>query len=261
MLAEQMLREGDILGALNALKINIRKQPENSRYRIFYFQLLALLGLWEKALTQLDVLENLESDTWPMVQTYRMAIQSEVVRAEVFAGRQTPLIFGEPHQWMAFMVEALQLTADGKYDQAVAVRDQAFEMADASSGTIDEQHFEWIADADSRLGPVIELIVNGLYYWVPFSQIRSVNISQPQDLRDLVWLPAQFVWANHGETVGLIPTRYPGSENEQNSALQLSRTTEWREVAGGLHQGLGQRMWATDQNDYSLMEVRSVELG
>ena len=84
---------------------------------------------------------------------------------------------------------------------------------------------------------------------------------EPADLRDLVWLPAQFVWANGGEAVGLIPTRYPGSENTADSALQLSRTTQWREVTDGIHQGIGQRMLATDQDDYPLLGVRLVKIG
>jgi type VI secretion system protein ImpE len=222
--------------------------------------LLTVLGLWERALNQLNVLEKLDKDTWPMVQMYRAAIQCEVLRAEIFAGRQTPLIFGEPPPWMACLLESLRLTADTRHDQAAQLRDQAFDQACPSSGTIDEQPFDWIADADSRLGPVIELILNGRYYWAPFQQIRLIKISPPEDLRDLVWLPAQFKWTNGGEAVGLIPTRYPDSENTEDSAIQLARTTQWREVPGGAHQGQGQRMLATDQDDYPILEVQLVEI-
>jgi len=73
-----------------------------------------------------------------------------------------------------------------------------------------------------------------------------------------VWLPAQFTWINGGEAYGLIPTRYPGSENSQDSALQLARKTEWIELAPGVDQGLGQRMLATDQGEYALLDVRCV---
>ena len=205
-------------------------------------------------------MEKLDKDTYPMVQTYRTAILCEMLRADIFAGRQTPLIFGEPPAWMAWMVESLKLLAEERYDQAEALRDQAFEKAEAIPGVIDENSFNWIADADSRLGPILEVILNGRYYWVPFQQIQSVQIAPPKDLRDLVWLPAQFFWINGSKMVGFIPSRYPGSEKTEDSALQLAHTTFWQEVNPGIHYGLGQRMLATDLDDYSLLNVRLLRM-
>ena len=156
------------------------------------------------------------------------------------------------------MVEALRLTAQKQFSQALTLRNEAFDQAEAHPGTINKQSFEWIADADSRLGPVLELIVNGRYYWVPFEQIRALRISPPEDLRDLVWLPVELDWANGTQTMGLIPTRYPGSETEEDGAVRLARTTRWDAVAPDLFCGVGQRMWATDQDDYSLLQTEEV---
>lgn len=258
MLAEQMLHDGNLQGALEDLQAQIRRQPDNSRYRVFYFQLLAVLGRWERAMNQLKVLESLDRDTWPMVQMYRSAIQCEVLRAEIFAGRQTPLIFGEPPEWMAWLLEALRLTAEGRYDNARQLRDQAFDQAAASAGTLDGQSFDWVADADARLGPVLEVIVNGRYYWAPFEKIRLIQLSPPEDLRDLVWLPARFVWTNGGEAVGLVPARYPGSDRADDPQIRLARTTRWQEMAESVHHGLGQRMLATNTDDYPILEARHI---
>ncbi len=260
MRAEEYLRDGNLQGALEDLQAQIRNQPDNSRLRIFLFQLLAVLGQWERALSQLNVLDKLEKTTWPMVHTYREAIRCEVLRAEIFAGRRKPLIFGEPPRWMAWLLESLRLMVAAQYDQALALRDQAFDLAVASSGTMDETPFNWIADADSRLGPVLEAMINGRYYWVPIQQIRAINITEAADLRDFVWLPAEFTWVNGGRAFGLIPTRYPGSESVQDSSIQLARTTQWEELSDGIFQGLGQRMLATDQDDYPLLDVREVKI-
>ena len=258
MLAEDCFREGNLGGALEELQKLIRNHPENSGYRVFLFQLLAILGQWKRALSQLDVLDNLEQSTWPMVHIYREAIRCEILRADVFAGRRKPMIFGEPPQWMAMLLESLRLIGEAQYGPAVALRDQAFESAAESSGTIDEQPFSWIADADSRLGPVLEIILNGRYFWAPIQQIRAIKMTAVTDLRDLVWLPAHFTWVNGGEVFGLIPTRYPGSETAQDTSIQLARRTEWIELAEGVLQGLGQRMLATDQDEYPLLDIRSV---
>ena len=120
MRAEEYFRDGNLQGALEDLQAQIRNQPDNSQLRIFLFQLLAVLGQWERALSQLNVLDKLEKDTWPMVHAYREAIQCEVLRAEIFAGRRKPLIFGEPPSWMAWLLESLRLTAATQYDQALA---------------------------------------------------------------------------------------------------------------------------------------------
>ncbi len=260
MQAEQSVREGRLQEALAELQAQVRKEPANAKYRIFLFQLLAVLGQWERASNQLNVLEEMDPESLPMVQTYREALRCELLRAEVFAGRRSPLIFGDPEPWMALLLEALQLTAGGHHTQAQTVRDQAFEGAATTAGTLDGQPFEWLADADPRLGPMLEAIINGRYYWVPWQRIRTLALERPSDLRDYVWMPAGFTWANGGEAVGLIPSRYPGSQASADPQVQLGRKTEWLEQESGIYLGIGQRMLATDQNEYPLLDIRRIDL-
>lgn len=260
LLAEQSLREGGIEESLTQLQEQVRKDPSNAKYRVFLFQLLAVLGQWDRAFTQLKVAGELDAGTLAMVQTYREALRCEVLRQAIFAGKGTPLVFGKPERWVALLIEALRLTAEGDNAAAKPLRDEAFDLAPATSGVIDGQPFEWIADADPRLGPIVEAVVNGAYYWVPFHLIKVLRIEEPADLRDLVWTPAQFTWANGGGSVGLIPTRYPGSETNENAQIRLCRRTEWQECGADLFVGLGQRMLATDGAEYPLMEIREISL-
>lgn len=256
--AEQWLCEGNLQEALKELQAKIRREPANSDYRIFLFQLLAVRGEWKRALAQLDVAVELDKQAEPLALTYRAAIRCEALRAEVFAGRQTPMVLGEPLAWLALLLEALRLDVQGHYPQAADLRSLAFEQAEATAGEIDGQPFQWVADADPRLGPVVEAVIHGEYYWIPFQRIRDIHIDPPTDLRDLVWLPARFVWANGGEAAGLIPTRYPGSDSAEDSALALAHKTEWRTVSENVFVGLGQRLWATDESDHALLDIRRV---
>jgi type VI secretion system protein ImpE len=273
MSADQLLREGKIDEALAALTQQVRAKPADAKLRVFLFQLLAVQGQWERALNQLKVSGEMDAGTLAMVQTYREAIQCELLRAEIFAGKRSPLIFGEPEEWLALLMQALSLAAQGKYEAAGKLREQAFEAAPTTGGTIvtetrrtgndpesQEIAFEWLADADSRLGPVVEAIVNGRYYWVPLQRVQRIVVEPPADLRDVVWMPAHFVWANGGDNVALIPTRYPGSEQSSDPLIRLSRRTDWQEPAPGLFTGLGQRMLAADSGEFSLMDVRQVRL-
>jgi type VI secretion system protein ImpE len=259
--AEQSLRNGDPAGALAQLQEVVRARPSDSKLRIFLFQLLALTGQWERALNQLNVAAELDPAALAMAQAYREALRCEVLRAQVFEGRKSPMVFGQPEQWLALLIEALLLTSQGKHREAGALRDRAFEEASETGGMLDGAPFSWIADADSRLGPVCEAIINGRYYWVPFSRLSRVIIDAPEDLRDMVWMPAHFQFDNGGESVALIPTRYPGSEASDDGQLLLARKTIWQEAAPGIYHGLGQRLLATDTGETPLMDVRSITLG
>ena len=219
-----------------------------------------MLGQWERALTQLNVAGDMDASTLAMVQTYREALQCEVLREQVFAGNRAPLVFGAPQEWIALLLEALRLNGQDQHSHASDIRAKAFEAAPATSGSLGTDSFEWIAAADPRLGPVLEAVVNGKYYWIPFNRIKSIEIEAPEDLRDFVWTPAQFTWANGGQAVGLIPTRYPASHEAADPAVKLSRLTDWQGVGDDTFFGLGQRLLATDTDEYPLMDVRNVEL-
>ena len=261
MLAEQSLREGRVEQALTELQDQVRKAPDNAEYRVFLFQLLCVLGDWDRARAQLKVLGELSVGSLPLVHVYGATITCELLRREVFAGARTPLVLGEPLPWVALLFQALSVAAQGRAAEATALRSEALEKANAVPGTIDGQAFEWIADGDSRLGPVCEAIVDGRYYWVPFERLRSVTLEAPADLRDVLWMPAKLGLANGGEATALIPARYPGSEADGDGLIRLSRKTEWDEVAPDTFHGRGQRMFATAEGEHALLSVRRIELG
>jgi len=258
--AEQSLRDGDVTSALKYLQEAVRDKPSDPKLRIFLFQLLCVLGQWDRALNQLNVVGELDVSALAMVQTYREALRCEALRADVFAGKRSPMVFGQPEQWLALLIESLLTAGQGRVKEAVELHKRAFEEAEATSGLIEDKPFLWIADADSRLGPVVEAIINGRYYWVPFANLSKVFIEKPEDLRDCVWMPAHFQFVNGGETVALIPTRYAGSEKSDDPMILLSRKTEWEEVAPGLFQGYGQRLFSTDAGDTAIMDIRQITL-
>jgi type VI secretion system protein ImpE len=250
MQAEDLLHSRDPAQALSELQAQVRKAPSDARLRVFLFQLLAVEGRWDRALAQLDMAGQLDAGTLAMVQTYREALRCEVLREEIFAGRRSPVILGEPAQW---------LQTAGRAAEAQDVRDEAFAAAPAASGTIDGQAFDWLADADPRLGPMLEAIINGRYYWVPLHRALRIVIEPPTDLRDLVWMPAYFTWVNGGETVGLVPTRYPGSQLSPDPQIRLARKTVWLEQGSQSVVGTGQRLLATEAGEFPIMDIRMIE--
>ncbi|NML16549.1 type VI secretion system accessory protein TagJ [Azohydromonas caseinilytica] len=258
--AQELLQAGDPRSALKALEQDVRRQAGDPKLRVFLFQLLCVLSQWPRALAQLAVCGELDAATLAMVNTYREAVKCELVREAVFAGRTTPMLLAQPRPWMARLVQALRLDAEGDPAGAARLRAQALDEAEPAAGSLDGQPFEWIADADSRLGPVLEVIVNGRYAWVPFADLRLVRTEAPADLRDLVWLPAHLDFPNGGDAVALIPARYPATPDQAPAAL-LSRSTEWLELGEGQYAGVGQRVLCTDAGEHDLLQLRRIEIG
>lgn len=269
------LKGRSLAETLAELQNRVRSQPGDAKLRTFLFQLLSVMGQWDRAINQLGVAGELDPATLAMVQMYREALKCEALRAEVFAGKRSPVVFGDPEPWVALVLEALKLSADGRHEQAATLRAQAFEQAPATSGRLftaaaeaaasgddppEGEPFEWIADADPRLGPILEVVVLGRYLWVPLSRISRIDVEAPTDLRDLVWAPVHLQWSNGGEGVGVIPTRYPGTEASTEDALRLSKRTEWQAVSADVFHGIGQRMLATDAGEYPLLDVRRIDL-
>ena len=255
------LKTGDLDGALAALQAQVRADPADAKLRIFLFQLLCVTGDWKRAITQLKLCAELDPAALTMAQTYREAIICEVYREKVFAGEKEPLIFGDPEDWVALMIEAVKVLAAGRVAEAAQLRAQAFDAAPAMAGELNGEPFEWVADADMRLGPLLEIIVNGKYFWMPFNAIAALRCDPPADLRDAVWTAANLTLRNGGEFVGLIPTRYAGTAERGDSAERMARRTSWDDLGDDTYVGLGQRVLATDGGETALMDLRSLRMG
>lgn len=246
--------------ALATLQQQVRARPDDARLRIFLFQLLCVLGQWDRALAQLRLCGELDAGALAMVATYSDAIRCEALRQAVFAGRTTPVVLGRPAEWLAMLVQALAQDAAGHREQAVELRAHALEAAPATPGSLNGQPFDWIADADSRLGPVLEVVHQGRYTWVPFDALSAVVMEPPADLRDMVWAPVRLVFANGGESVALVPSRYPGASEPPDGRLLLARATEWTELGADQYAGLGQRVLASSHAELGLLELRELRL-
>ncbi len=250
--AEALVRAADPKGALAALTAAVKAAPAKANLRIFMAQLLCVLGQWDRAHTQLNVIADMQTDAGPMREMVGHALRCELLRKAVFDGKRSPMIFGQPEQWLALLIESL---ITGNHDLAA----KAFDEAPTRAGMINGEPFEWLADADSRLGPVLEAMVNGRYYWVPFAALSQIVMEPPVDLRDRVWMPATLSFANGGEAVAMIPTRYPGTETQEDGQLLMAAKTEWREIGPERFAGYGQRVLVTDGGEHDLLDVKLIE--
>jgi type VI secretion system protein ImpE len=243
---------------MQALMARVRTQPSEPKLRIHLAQLAMLLGQWERALTQLQAAAMTDASALPFAQTYREAIRCERLRERVFAGELAPPALGEPPHWFALLAQALAQRAAGQHAAADALQAEAYDAAPATAFELDGQAVAWLADGDSRLGPVCELLLGGNYYWIPFDDVDTLEVEAPTDLRDLVWIPARLTLRNGGQHPVLIPSRYPGSAESGDDGLALSRLTRWDALSESAWAGLGQRMWVSDRGEHPLLDIREL---
>ena len=255
---EKLVNEGDIQNDLEAITGDVKAAPAAAAPRIALFQLLSVNGQWERAAKQLTVLQQLDDEYKLLVQSYGALLTCELFRQEVFAGKHVAPLLGEPEQWMVLALEALKADCLGRHEQASELRNEAFDGAPALAGSINDNPFDWLADADPRIGPFFEIMVRGDYYWVPQSRIESLAFDPPKDLRDLVWSPVSIVWQGGGEEVGFIPARYPGASSDWTATQQFSRETAWQPLGDEAWTGVGQRLYATPDEDYSALDTRKI---
>ena len=102
--AETSIQQGDLQTALDQLQDSVRDNPADAELRIFLFQLLSVMGYWNRALTQVNIAADIDSSSLLMAQTYRELLLCESYREAVFNGQRAPLFLGEPPAWLAELI-------------------------------------------------------------------------------------------------------------------------------------------------------------
>ncbi|KVT84071.1 ImpE protein superfamily protein [Burkholderia ubonensis] len=249
-------------GSFEALKERtietVRRRPSDASERWLLFQLLCVDGDWVRALKQLQTWATLEPEGAARAQLHRGLIESEIFRAEVFAGTRTPgFIDGAAPAWIDLLLQANARLGAGDVSGADALRRAALDEAPASRGESPEMDgFDWLTDSDTRLGPVCEMTVAGGYRWIPFARIKSLTLTPVGTLTDLVWRPATLILRDATVLRGYVPARYPGSEHGP-AEIRLARETRWQDVGETNVIALGQKTWTTDCGDWGVLDVGS----
>lgn len=256
--ADEMLAGGDIAGARQCLIDEVRANPGDIPVRMFLFQIFALTGEYERAKAQLETIAKLDPEARMLAVAYNQCMEAEELRSRVFAGEEKAPILAKI-DWGDTLARALQAQALGDAS-ADALYAEAFDAAPTSAGETDGGiEFDWIADADPRLGPVTEAIIAGRYGLLPFAALENVTISEPTDLRDTIWVPAEFGMVQGARVAGFIPARYPGSETSEDPAVQRGVATDWVGDEDTGHY-VGHRIFAfSDGSDLPLQQLRKVE--
>jgi type VI secretion system protein ImpE len=231
MKAQELFRAGKLDEAVQALSAELRDNPADAKRRTFLFELLCFSGEYQRAEKQLDVLASDGRAAEMGALLYRAALHAERIRQAIFEKQDYPLTGPE---------------------------------ADApASGTLNGKPFQSFSDADPRVGSRLEVFAAGDYLWLPLQHIASVELQAPTRLRDLLWTPAivRTGPAFKGKELGevLLPALSPLSWKHADDQVRLGRATDWQDDAAGNVVPLGQKMFAVDEDEIPILEIRKLE--
>jgi len=252
---------GNLAAAIEAQLQDVRSAPLDSGRRTFLFELLAFAGEWERAGQQLAVLAQETAEKGWGATVYQNLLVAEQARRKVFAGQARPDVFLDPPPFIASRWEAVEHLARGTAE-ATAAAMQKLQESDAAApsvrGTLNDQPVQDLRDADDLLAPILEVMVLRDYVWVPWSQVKELEVEAPKHPRDLLWTPARIALSDGEERRGYLPALYPGTSSAGRDELKLGRLTDWSvPEADGPVRGVGQHLLMAGDRDFGQLDVRT----
>jgi type VI secretion system protein ImpE len=240
-----------------AAKIRAKNSPEDLAARSALWQIFAARGELDRARKQLDMIPKLDG-TW-MIETQAChgLLDAEVTREAIFAGIEPPACLGQPPEWFGSLAAALQCLGEGRNEAALPLLAEVWNSGEACPGSVNGVPFEWVRDGDARIGPCLEVIIQGKYYWAPWERVMKLEMKPPTEVRDRLWQPAMIQLTEEGSIEAFLPVRYPQPRNDDE---RMARRTEWVALGEELFLGHGQKCLVTDSDPVGYLDVRELIL-
>ncbi len=256
MKANELLEKGRLSEAMTVMTQEVKAHPADARLRTFLFELLCFYGDLDRAANQLAALDAQDPKADLGIEFYRKVLKAEQVRQELFSKGTVPRLLGPTPDHLQGHLDALIQIQEGNFLAAFDLLANVKKSAPSLQATLDGTTCQDFANLDDLLGPLLEVMVQDQYYWVPFSQIRKVTISPPKHLRDLLWIPAQIETTETALGV-VIPVLYPETSCVEEEPLKLGRMTDWK-TKGELTVGVGQQVYEVNELDKGILEIREM---
>jgi type VI secretion system protein ImpE len=259
MTAKELLDVGQLNAAIEQLNKDVKARPADGRLRSFLFELLCFAGDYQRADRQLEVIGHQSAATEIGVQIYRNTMSAERKRQRTFADGLQPHFILSPPPYVHFHLEALNRLRESRPAEANALLEESARTRPTVAGRFNGQPFTTFRDSDDLLAPFLEVVIQDNYTWLPFDQIKRVEIAAPKRLRDLLWAQAKIETCDGPAGEVLLPVLYAGSSTHENDQIRLGRMTDWESLGEGFTRTVGQRLLLANDEEHAFLEVRTVE--
>lgn len=256
--AQELFKQGELTAAISQVISEVKARPTDTSARTFLFELLCCAGEFDRAEKQLDVVATQSVQTELGVLAYRNCLKAERERRLLWSQGTQPHFLMEPPAYIDLHLEAISAVRAGNLSEARALLDQAEDQRPALPGDCDGVAFYDWRDVDDFVAPVLEAVVKDQYVWIPYEQIRSIEIGKPEHLRDLLYTPARIETTDNTHGQFFILSLYAGTSEATNDFVRLARRTEAQAYNDELARSAGARELMVGDEDKLIYEVQSV---
>jgi type VI secretion system protein ImpE len=259
--AKTLFDAGKLDEAIQATINHVKSKPTDMTARTFLFELSIFSGDLERAERQLDVLGQQDADAMVGTQVYRQCIAAERKRQKVFhEGLRPTFLTPDVPNHVEMLIQALTLIREGKLAEAREKLDEAETERTVHPATLNgENKVSDLRDYNDVTSSVLEVFLKGEYCWLPLTQISTLEIVPPKNLRDLCWTQAN-VKALDGTNGEIhIPALYLDSWKHDDDHIRLGRVTDWREIGEEIYFGEGMRLFWIDGENVPMTNIKEIK--
>lgn len=257
MTASELYKAGQLDDAITAQLAIVKGNPADQGKRFFLFELLLFSGDLDRAQKQIDAI-TFGDERDATVIIYKRWLDSERARRACFTTGGEPKLLAPPSEHVRLRLEALRQKRAQQQDEFARLVHQANQLMPALTGQLNGRPFTLLRDCDDLLAGVLEVFVNGLYYWIPFENIASLDVVPPEYPRDLYAMTAQLEVLNGDTGEVCLPVLYPLTHLSASQDMKLGRANDWQEHPGNITMGVGLKCILVEDDAVPLPEWREL---
>lgn len=256
--AKELIRSGKLTEARTQLVAEVKAAPGDFGRRTLLFQVLCLLGEWDKATLHLSTVAAQDVKSEVAAQAYRNLVQVEKQREEVFLSGRRPAFMPEMPPYAEAFLQVWDLVGEGRIEEAETAYTSIIEALPLLSGTLNSKPFAGFHDTHSFLAPFLEAFVHDRYVWLPISAVREITIAPPKTLFDTLWVSCHLTTWEGLAMNCFLPSLYPLSHRHEDDRVKLGRMTDWQSAGGFFVRAQGQHVFEVGDEDVNLLEIREL---
>ncbi len=173
---------------------------------------------FDDARAALDDYVRLTEDQPDALRILGLFLEAEKARhAFHTAGEGLPGFLAEPPRWLGPFIEAHRHVAAGELEQAAVLLGRA-RVPDVPVRVNGAEVHTHIRDLDDRLAPVLEAFAGPNYIWIPWAQVRSLQLEPISNPFHSVWRGVSVTLADGSAHRVVVPTLYVGSATHSAQA-------------------------------------------
>jgi type VI secretion system protein ImpE len=264
----ELFHEARLTEALEAQRAIVSARPDDGTEQTRLATFLAFAGRYGEALGWVPEMPDSQlrdycSDWRSLLRADLSRMMDDYTHPELLPGveAEKPNFLIEPPAAIKDRVELLNL--HGGDDELVwQVLDNGDDRANGIEGHVDGRPFVGWRDADDFLAPVLEAFIlddtRRTYKWLPLEQIRRLRIQKVEDIRDLLYRPAQVSLTDGSKWDVFIPVLYAGSARHRDEGICPGAGVDWV-ARDELVRGVGGRTFLFGEEELTLDEFTHVE--